>query len=411
MSIMIQSGNVDKETMNFDQIGKQHVSRRRRPSPLRNPKYSPASFDTRFSQQVWPRPKNTDAAENRDNQTPRQRQARSSGFSIRLSWVKNLVIVAGILVFGIVGTNWDSIAGTLKLQDFSIDALQDTVAYEIMEARYEAPLPYEELYEELSQEEIPLDLTETFSWSEYKIREGDTISGIASRFPVTSESIIAFNNIQEAWNIRAGNVLKIPNMDGIPYTVKKNDNLSKIAAKMNVPQNAILDANNMHSDTIRPGEVLFLPGARMEISDFNRAFRRDAARKADKPMLLPVGGKITSNYGWREDPVRPVPGEQRFHRGVDFIGKAGDPIKAAMKGTVLHIDNNPNLGNFIILKHDDGYQSLYAHLSAYSVTLGEGVKQGQEIGKIGATGYTTGPHLHFEVFRNGNRIDPLDLFK
>ena len=393
--------------MNFDQIGKQHVSRRRRPSPLRSPMSSPASFDTRFSQQVWRRPKKTDAAESRDKQTTRKRQGRSSaGFSIPLSWVKNLAIVTGIVVFGIVGTNWDSIAGTIKFQELSFNALQDTAAYELMEARYEAPLSYE-----VSREETPLDLTATFSWTEYKIREGDTISGIASRFPVTSESIIAFNNIQEAWHIRAGTVLKIPNMDGVPYTVKKNDNLSKIAAKMNVPQNAILDANNMYSDTIQPGEVLFLPGARMETSEFNRAFRRDVARKADKPMLLPVGGKVTSSYGWREDPVKPVPGEKRFHHGVDFIGKSGDPIKAAMKGTVLHIDNNPNLGNFIILKHDDGYQTLYAHLLAYSVKPGDTVSQGQEIGKIGATGYTTGPHLHFEIFRNGNRIDPLDLFK
>jgi murein DD-endopeptidase MepM/ murein hydrolase activator NlpD len=417
---MIYGRNVDKETMNFDQIGKQHVSRRRRPSPLRNPKYSPSSFDTRFSQQVWPRPKNADSTESR-NLPPRQRQTRSStGFSIPMSWLKNLAIGAGIMVIGIVGTNWDSIAGSIGARGIPVKTLQDTAAYEIMEARYEPLLPYggqssEETPGETPKEtpqEIPLDLTETFSWTEYQIREGDTITGIALRYSVSSGSIIAFNNIQEAWNIRAGNVLKIPNMDGIPYTVKKNDNLSKIAAKMNVPQNAILDANNMLSDTIRPGEVLFLPGARMDANEFNQVFRRDAVRKtAEKPVLLPVGGKVTSGYGWREDPVNPKPGEKRFHRGVDFIGKTGDPIKAAMKGTVLHMDNNPNLGNFIIIKHDNGYQTLYAHLSAYSVKAGEMVEQGQEIGKVGDTGYTTGPHLHFEAFRNGNRINPLDLFK
>jgi len=317
------------------------------------------------------------------------------------------------MVIGIVGTNWDSIAGSIGAQGISINALQDSAAYDIMEGMFEPPLAYEGLsYEGLSNEEqqMPLDLTETFSWTEYQIKEGDTISGIASRHSVSSESIIAFNNIQEAWIIRAGKVLKIPNMDGIPYTVKKNDSLSKIAAAMKVPQNAILDANNLPSDTIRPGEVLFLPGARMDAGAFNRAFRRDATRR-DVPITVPIGGKITSGYGWREDPVNPKPGEMRFHRGVDFIGKTGDPIKAAMKGTVLHIDNNPNLGNFIILEHDNGYQTLYAHLSAYSVKAGEKIKQGQEIGKVGTTGYTTGPHLHFEAFLNGNRINPLDLMK
>jgi len=397
--------------MNFDEIGKQHVSKRRRPSPLKNAQRSASSFDACFSQHVWPRPKNAgELPEAR--KTKKSRQPGSTGFSIPLAWVKNLLVVAGVLVIGVVGTNWDSIAETFKLGEVSLQTLQDTAAYEIMEASYRPALPGTEAV----REDIPLDVTEMFAWTEYQVREGDTISGIASRFSVSAGSIIAFNNIQEAWNIRAGRTLKIPNMDGIPYTVGKNDTISKIAVKMKVPQNAILDANNLLSDTILPGEVLFIPGARMDANEFNRAFRRDATRRdsvrrADTPIILPVGGKVTSGYGWREDPVRPVAGEKRFHRGVDFIGRTGDPIKAAIKGTVLHIDNNPNLGNFIILKHEGGYQTLYAHLSAYSVRAGDMVSQGQEIGKIGATGYTTGPHLHFEVFRNGNRIDPLDLYK
>jgi murein DD-endopeptidase MepM/ murein hydrolase activator NlpD len=407
---MIYRRNVDKGSMNFDQIGKQHVSKRRRPSPLKTKPHLPASFDSQFSQDVWPRPKSAvESAHGRNAKTSKQPKAAlpgAAGFSIPLSWVKNLVIAAGVLVIGVVGTNWDSIAETFKLGEVSQHTLQDTAAYEIMEASYKPSLPTVET----AREDIPIDVTEMFAWSEYQVREGDTISGIASRFSLSAGSIIAFNNIQEAWNIRAGRTLKIPNMDGIPYTVGKNDSISKIAVKMKVPQNAILDANNMLSDTIQPGEVLFIPGARMDANEFNRAFKRDTFGRSS-PVILPVGGKVTSGYGWREDPVRPVAGEKRFHRGVDFIGKAGDPIKAAIKGTVMHIDNNPNLGNFIILKHDGGYQTLYAHLSAYSVKTGDAVNQGQEIGKVGATGYTTGPHLHFEVFHNGNRVDPLDLYK
>jgi len=395
--------------MNFDQLGKQHVAKRRRPSPLKTKQHSSAPFDAPFSQDVWPR---RDA---RSSAPARQRTAGSSaGFSIPLSWVKNLLIIAGVLVIGVVGTNWDGIAQTFKLGEVSLQTLQDNAAYEIMEASYRPILPgAEAARESIIREETPLDLTEMFAWTPYQVKTGDTISGIATRFSLSAGSIIAFNNITEAWNIRAGKELKIPNMDGIPYTVGKNDSISKIAVKMKVPQNAILDANNLLSDTILPGQVLFIPGAQMDANEFNRAFRRDAGRRADTPIIFPVGGKITvtSGYGWREDPVRPVPGEKRFHRGVDFIGKMGDPIKAAMKGTVLHIDNNPNLGNFIILKHDNGFQTLYAHLSAYSVKAGDTISQGQEIGKIGATGYTTGPHLHFEVFRNGNRVDPLDLYK
>jgi murein DD-endopeptidase MepM/ murein hydrolase activator NlpD len=400
--------------MNFDEIGKQHVSKRRKPSPLRNAKRSPTSFDAQFSQDVWPR--QSRAADEGNNAAGQRRTRSSTGFSIPMSWVKNLVIAAGVLVIGIVGTNWNSIAEEFSLSKIPAKSLADPVDYPILKAGYESnPLGTVNAAKTEntvpSYEETPLNLTETFTWTEYKVQKGDTVSGIASKFSVSTETIIAFNNLKEAWNIRIGNVLKIPNMDGIPYTVVKNDSLSRIAARMKVPQNAILDANNILNDTIKPGEVLFIPGARMDANEFNRAVRQDAGRKAvERTMIFPVSGKITSGYGWREDPVKPKPGEMRFHKAVDIAGKMGDPVKAAMQGTVLRLDNNPNLGNFIVIGHGE-YQTLYAHLSAYSVKTGEKINQGQEIGKVGDTGYTTGPHLHFETFRNGNRINPLDLLK
>jgi len=401
--------------MNFDQIGKQHVSKRRKPSPLRDAKRTPASFDAQFSQDVWPR--QSRAADEGNNASAQRRPSSSAGFSIPMSWVKNLAIAVGVLVIGLVGTNWGSITEEFSLSRIPAKTLADPADYPILKAGYESIKPVETVNAAKTEtaapsyEEIPLNLTETFTWTEYKVQKGDTVSGIASKFSVSTETIIAFNNLKEAWNIRIGNVLKIPNMDGIPYTVVKNDSLSKIAARMKVPQNAILDANNILSDTIKPGEVLFIPGARMDANEFSRAVTRDSGRKTvERPMIFPVSGKITSGYGWREDPVKPRPGEMRFHKAVDIAGKMGDPVKAAMQGTVLRLDSNPNLGNFVVVSHGE-FQTLYAHLSAYSVGIGDKVRQGQEIGKVGDTGYTTGPHLHFEAFRNGNRINPLDLLK
>ena len=395
--------------MNFDQIGVQHVSRRRRPSPLRNAPRSPSSYDASFSQKVWPRPV-------RKYNAPRvktSKRRKGSGFSIPVSWVKNLAIGSGLLVIGIVGPNWENISAWLKSNEVSPVSLQDTDApLSFREARFEPIMPLITIEHEPAFEESALDLTEQFSWTEYTVRPGDSISGIAARYSLTMDTLIAFNDLKEAWNLRTGRTLRIPNMNGIPYTVQANDNLSTISAKMLTPINVILDANDLQSETIQAGDVLFIPGARMDANEFRQAIRRTppSPNISSRPMILPITSRVTSGYGYRYDPVNPRSGVRRFHWGLDLAGNTGDPVKAAMRGTVINIDHNPNLGNFIILGHGE-YQTLYAHLSAYSVRLGDNVDQGQEIGQVGSTGYTTGPHLHFEVFRRGVRINPLDVLR
>jgi len=404
--------------MNFDQLGAQHVYKRRKPSPIKKARNHTPSLDADFPQHVWPRQRS--AADTRKKAPKAPSPRRSSGFSIPVSWLKNAAIAAGILVIAIVGPNWDNIAERFRAVEVSQKSLEDpNTPLEVKEAEFR-PLGYnlwnsfqdeaQNSYSSSSFEDDQLTLTDTFSWSEYKVRPGDTVSGIAEKHSLLMGSIIAFNQLNEAWNLRSGVILKIPNMDGIPYTIQKGDSISAIAAKMKVPQNAILDANDILSENIPVGKVIFIPGGKMDSNTLSRAIKRPVVEK----MIYPVNNRrITSSYGWRENPVEPVAGQMTFHRAVDIAGKMGDPVKAAMKGTVLHVDNNRNLGNFIILKHGE-YQTLYAHLSAVSVKKGETVNQGQLIGKVGDTGYTTGPHLHFEVFRNGNRINsvnPLELLK
>jgi murein DD-endopeptidase MepM/ murein hydrolase activator NlpD len=397
--------------MNFDQLGAQHVYKRRNPSPIKRAKHPPASLDADFPQHVWPRQRG--AAAQKAPEKPPVR--RSSSFSIPGSWLKNIAIAAGLLVIAIIGPNWDNIAARFKAIEVSQKSLEDPNApLQVMDAEFR-PIGYslpdipqdEGQNPALSFEDDQLNLTDTFSWIEYKVKKGDTVSGIAESYSLSMGSIISFNQLNEAWNLRSGRILKIPNMDGIPYTIQKGDTISTIAAKMKVPQNAILDANDILSENIPTGKVIFIPGGKMDAKEFNRAIKRPVIEN----MIYPVSGRrITSGYGWREDPVRPVAGQMTFHKAVDLAGKTGDPVKAVLKGTVLHVDNNRNLGNFVILKHDE-YQTMYAHLSAILVKPGEVVSQGQLIGRVGETGYTTGPHLHFEVFRNGNRINPLELLR
>jgi murein DD-endopeptidase MepM/ murein hydrolase activator NlpD len=398
--------------MNFDQLGTQHVYKRRNPSPAKAKHPFPFN-EADFVQHVWPRQR---SAPDTAQKAPESRKDAPSNFNMPMSWLKNLAIAAGLLVIAIVGPNWDHIAARFKAVEVSQKSLEDpNTPLDVMDAEFRPigysvrELPQEEpQVQDVTFEANNLNLTDTFAWSEYKVMQGDTVSGIAEKYSLSMGSIISFNQLNEAWNLRSGRILKIPNMDGIAYTIQKGDAISTIAAKMKVPQNAILDANDILSENIPAGKVIFIPGGKMDSNDLNRAIKRPVI--AEK-MTYPVSNRrITSGYGWREDPVNPVAGQMTFHRAVDLAGKMGDPVKAALKGTVLHVDNNRNLGNFIILKHNE-YQTLYAHLSAVSVKPGDVVNQGQQIGKVGESGYTTGPHLHFEVFLNGNRVNPLEILK
>ncbi|WP_438829573.1 M23 family metallopeptidase [Alkalispirochaeta alkalica] len=108
--------------------------------------------------------------------------------------------------------------------------------------------------------------------------------------------------------------------------------------------------------------------------------------------------------------MRPDPftGQRRFHNGVDIVNAMRTPVRAAASGRVVHVESQiGNYGRFVILRHADGFQTLYAHLDSYSVRVGQNVSRGQQIGAMGNTGRSTGPHLHFSVIHNGRFVNPL----
>jgi murein DD-endopeptidase MepM/ murein hydrolase activator NlpD len=120
--------------------------------------------------------------------------------------------------------------------------------------------------------------------------------------------------------------------------------------------------------------------------------------------IYPVNGPITSSYGYRVHPIR---GTTRLHTGLDFGVGYGVPILAADNGVVIHSGWYGGYGNTVIVDHGGGFTTLYAHASSLSVRSGQTVKQGQTVSRVGSTGMSTGPHLHFEVRYNGNPINPL----
>ncbi|MCL2374120.1 MAG: M23 family metallopeptidase [Treponema sp.] len=247
---------------------------------------------------------------------------------------------------------------------------------------------------------IPLDLMETFAWQSYRVRRGDSVSTIAAAFSVSMDAIIASNGITNARALREGETLRIPNMDGIPHTVRSGDSLSGISSSFGVPLEAILDANDIQSDVIYAGMTLFIPGARMN---------RDELRLAlgDRLFVHPVrGARLSSPFGWRNDPFT---GVRRHHAAVDLAAPLGTPIIAAKDGRVSALGYDRVFGHFVILTHAGGFQTLYAHLHNVSVRRGDQVRQGARIGSVGNTGLSTGPHLHFAIYRNNRAVNPLDF--
>ncbi len=124
---------------------------------------------------------------------------------------------------------------------------------------------------------------------------------------------------------------------------------------------------------------------------------------------MPCSKRITSRFGYRIDPFT---GEERYHSGIDIDGyhNDGKPIVAAAEGTVVASTSNSGYGNYVIIDHGNGYMTLYGHMSGRAVSNGDKVSQGQTIGYLGATGRATGTHCHYEVFLNGNRIDPEQFY-
>lgn len=118
--------------------------------------------------------------------------------------------------------------------------------------------------------------------------------------------------------------------------------------------------------------------------------------------------RISSRFGARKDPIT---GADSYHTGIDLACPTGTAVKASMSGTVAKAGWSNVFGNYVIIKHIDGYQTLYGHLSKIKTKKGAFVNQGEIIGLVGSTGYSTGPHLHFTVYKNGKLVNPATLLK
>jgi murein DD-endopeptidase MepM/ murein hydrolase activator NlpD len=336
---------------------------------------------------------------------------KSSGFSFSIPVLPTLAVISGTVVIALAALNWEEIS--LKIPENFIYQVSADIEAENQTLLYAATgitnitanhPPVTETETEIAPDTEDHSMPEliAFEWQQYKVKRGDSVSTIAQKFGVSVGAIIASNEIKNARTLQEGAALRIPNIDGIPYQVKNGDSLTKISASFSVPLEVILDVNDIKSDILRTGETLFIPGARMNDMDLRLSL--------GELFAYPVQNRfITSHYGMRKDPIS---GALNFHTGIDFRANTGTTIMAALDGVVSVVTENWLYGKYIIVTHDNGYKTLYGHLSSFSVRQGERIARGKKIGEAGNTGYSTGPHLHFTIYdKNNKTINPLDLLR
>lgn len=128
-------------------------------------------------------------------------------------------------------------------------------------------------------------------------------------------------------------------------------------------------------------------------------------RPVDASQAVPVAGVLTSRFGWRRFPLDPS--KKQFHKGVDIGAPKGTPVRSAGAGVVVSAGRDEGHGKSVRVRHRDGVETSYSHLSAIVVRPGDRLQRGELLGRVGSTGVSTGPHLHFGVFVNGEAVDPL----
>ena len=237
-------------------------------------------------------------------------------------------------------------------------------------------------------------------YNTYTIQKGDIIGDLAAAFGLNQDTLISVNNIKNTRLIQIGQVLKIPNQDGVFYTAKEGDTVQNIAGKYQLDPVAIQTVNELFSNELNPGAALFIPGGRLDwvnLQEINGDL-----------FIWPVPGYITSPYGYRNSPFT---GLRQFHSGLDIGSSAGTPVKAAMSGRVSAVGWDDILGNYVVVSHHSGYRTLYGHMSVVRVKSGAYVGIGERIGDVGSTGLSTGPHLHFTVYKDGKTVNPRALMK
>jgi len=225
---------------------------------------------------------------------------------------------------------------------------------------------------------------------EYTVREGDTLWDLALAHGTDVETLQRINDISHPGALRVGQTIKILTVPGTIHEVRSGDSLWRIARMYQVDEEEIIEANGLDDPSrLQVGQELIVPGAKVAAT---------AAVSSRGELDWPLRGRITSSFGMRWG---------RMHYGLDIAASHGTTVRAAASGEVIYSGWKGGYGNTVMIDHGNGLVTLYAHNSTLLVRVGQRVSAGQAIARVGSTGRSTGPHLHFEVRIDGKPQDPL----
>jgi murein DD-endopeptidase MepM/ murein hydrolase activator NlpD len=252
----------------------------------------------------------------------------------------------------------------------------------------------------------------------YRVRSGDTLTGIARKFDVSMMTIWWANNLRSKDDLHIGQTLTIPPVSGLVVTVGASDSLDTLAARFGVRASAIVDANQLDDPNLVIGQTLTIPGAQGAGIATPKPAAKPAPKATTRARTSTTSGRPPARYsgGRLSWPVAGGSISQYYHYGhyaIDIQADYGTRVKAAAAGTVIFAGWKNNGGGYQVwIAHGSNLYTTYNHMSAVSVGRGQRVARGQQVGRVGATGFATGPHLHFEVWigpvwNGGRRVNPL----
>jgi murein DD-endopeptidase MepM/ murein hydrolase activator NlpD len=229
--------------------------------------------------------------------------------------------------------------------------------------------------------------------STYVVEEGDTVSSIAATYGISANTIYWANNLNRKSRLKIGQTLVILPITSVQHKVVKGDTIAKIAKRYNGNADEIIAYNGLEDGALTVGDTIIIPDGEMPAAPL-------PPKVASRVNFSRDGGPDLAGYY-----LRPVLGCIKTqgihgHNAVDLGCPVGTPLRAAAPGTVIIASVGGwggGYGNYIVIRHPNGTQTVYGHLSRVGVSVGQTVDRGEAIGATGNTGKSTGPHLHFEV--------------